>query len=64
MVLKPPTDVDAGLRFCERLEFALDDLKGNKPNDRGDQDRRWAIVITETQKLLAIARAFLPATDL
>ena len=31
----------------------LDLLEKNKPNDRSEKDRLWAIIRTDTQKLLA-----------
>ena len=41
----------------EEVEAALlkllDLLETNKPNDRSDKDRLWAIIRTDAQKLLA-----------
>jgi hypothetical protein len=41
------------------LSQAIDCLKINKPNDRSDKDRHYAIVITEIEKVQAIADRFL-----
>jgi hypothetical protein len=41
------------------LSQAIDCLKAYKPNDRSDLDRRYAIVITEIEKVQAIADRFL-----
>lgn len=39
----------------ERL-FAL--LKSNKPNDRSEADRCWAIAVTDMQKLVAFFKVY------
>lgn len=33
-------------------------LKASKPNDRSEQDRYWAITITEVEKAFAIFKTF------
>jgi hypothetical protein len=42
------------------IEFndLLTALQKHKPNDRGTQDRYWAITITEVEKALAIFKTF------
>ncbi len=35
------------------LTGALITLRDAKPNDRGEMDRRWAITITEMEKVVA-----------
>lgn len=42
----------------QAFETLLMALETNKPNDRTRQDRRWAIVITETEKAQALYRAW------
>ena len=36
------------------LDAAINSMKVNKPNDRSELDRRYAILITEMEKFLAI----------
>lgn len=36
----------------------LTELKGRKPNDRSEQDRYWAITITDVEKALATFNTF------
>jgi hypothetical protein len=36
----------------EFLRYALQELKKEKPNDRSDMDRRYAICITELEKVI------------
>lgn len=36
----------------------LTELKGRKPNDRSEQDRYWAIVITDVEKALGTFYTF------
>lgn len=38
----------------EQFEELLAALREQKPNDRSDKDRYWAIVITEVEKAKAI----------
>lgn len=45
--------------MIEKLQQALADLQTAKPNDRSEQDRRYAILITETEKLIALYTAWL-----
>lgn len=39
---------------AEQFEALLASLRQQKPNDRSDKDRYWAIVITEVEKAKAI----------
>lgn len=56
-----PPDVDAESLLSstkERTAYfvltaALGRLKESKPNDRSDADRRWAVTITEMEKVVA-----------
>jgi hypothetical protein len=41
------------------IASAIIALQTQKPNDRSELDRRYAIVITEAEKLLAITKMFL-----
>ena len=43
----------------EHLAEALASLEEGKPNDRSAYDRRWAIVITELEKIQAVFLKFL-----
>lgn len=36
------------------FDMLLQALRANKPNDRSDQDRYWAITITEVEKARAV----------
>lgn len=38
-------------------------MKENKPNDRSETDRCWAIAITDMQKLLAFFKVFVAESD-
>jgi hypothetical protein len=40
------------------LDNALSALKHNKPNDRSDKDRYWAIVITDVEKAIAVFETY------
>ena len=44
---------------CQALSDALSTLKNSKPNDRSERDRRYAVLITEMEKVLAYAFLFL-----
>lgn len=46
---------DAGMKA---LDQALFELRRNKPNDRSEQDRYWAIVITDVEKAMAVFKAY------
>lgn len=37
----------------DSMNKALEDLKRNKPNDRSEEDRRYAVTITEMEKAIA-----------
>jgi hypothetical protein len=47
--------VDTALKA---LDQALSELRRNKPNDRSDADRYWAIVITDVEKALAVFKTY------
>jgi hypothetical protein len=47
--------VDTALKA---LDQALFELRRNKPNDRSDADRYWAIVITDVEKALAVFKTY------
>lgn len=40
------------------FEFLLLQLRAYKPNDRSEQDRYWAITITELEKAIAIFKTY------
>lgn len=42
----------------ERLEQTYQMMKANKPNDRSEQDRYWAIAITDMEKLIAFFKVY------
>ncbi len=42
------------LSAADEFEILLYELRAQKPNDRSDKDRYWAIVITEVEKAKAI----------
>jgi hypothetical protein len=46
---------DAALKA---LDQALFELRRNKPNDRSDADRYWAIVITDVEKAMAVFKTY------
>ena len=50
-----------GVVWSARLLSAMlvDTLKNCKPDDRSDLDRRYAILITDAEKLQALVRAWL-----
>lgn len=39
---------------ARKFDDLLQALRAQKPNDRSDQDRYWAIVITEVEKAKAV----------
>jgi hypothetical protein len=41
------------------LNSALEALKAQKPNDRSEADRYYAICITDLEKLIAVFRAYI-----
>lgn len=43
-----------GKTAAEQFEELLASLREQKPNDRSDKDRYWAIVITEVEKAKAV----------
>ena len=42
-----------------KLEEFLDNLKAARPDERGELSRRYAIAITETEKLLAYCKVYI-----
>lgn len=41
-------------KYClSLLEDALRALQGNKPQERGEEARAWAVTITELEKVIA-----------
>lgn len=40
------------------FNFLIESLKEFKPNDRSEQDRYWAITVTEVEKALALFKTF------
>ena len=40
------------------LEATFELMKAGKPNDRSEQDRCWAIAITDMQKLAAFFKVY------
>ena len=51
-----------GISDTEKILVKFDDLliamRALKPNDRGEQDRYWAIAITETEKAVGLFNIF------
>lgn len=47
-----PTN-NANMALAHQLNAALHQLKMNKPQDRSDEARQWAIVITEMETVIA-----------
>lgn len=45
-------DLSADERLMAQLGEAYNELKKNKPNDRSEKDRRYAVTITEMEKVL------------
>lgn len=45
-------------RVLSEFEELLASMRELKPNDRSEQDRYWAIAITETEKAMAIFKTF------
>jgi hypothetical protein len=41
------------------LESALESLQSEKPNDRSEVDRRYAIIITDLEKVLAYYKTYI-----
>lgn len=42
------------LTVADEFEILLYELRQQKPNDRSEKDRYWAIVVTEVEKAKAI----------
>lgn len=42
----------------EALDKVFEMMKANKPNDRSEMDRCWAIAITDMQKLVAFFKVY------
>lgn len=47
-----PTN-NANMALAQQLNAALHQLRMNKPQDRSDEARQWAIVITEMETVIA-----------
>ena len=45
--------------FIEELEKALEQLEKDKPNDRSEVDRKYAIAKTDLEKLIAYCNYYL-----
>ena len=45
--------------FIEELEKALEQLEEDKPNDRSEVDRKYAIAKTDLEKLIAFCNYYL-----
>jgi hypothetical protein len=41
-----------------RLQHELSLMKANKPNNRSEMDRAWAVTITEFEKMIAYFRVY------
>jgi hypothetical protein len=41
------------------IQQAIETARKNKPNDRSEADRAYAVVITELEKALAYAKTFI-----
>lgn len=48
------TEPEAATTIFEALYYALKKMMEEKPNDRSDLDRYFAICITELEKLIAV----------
>ena len=55
----PQDDKDDEPSPLQRAEDLIASLKADKPNDRTETDRRFAIAITEAEKLMAYIVYFL-----
>lgn len=44
--------------MIEKLQETLAQAIAEKPNDRSEKDRKYAILITETEKLIALYQAW------
>lgn len=51
--IKARSVVENRLYVLSEIEKLFSLLKSNKPNDRTEQDRLWAIAVTDMQKLRA-----------
>jgi len=49
------SDADRVMNGIERL---LEEMRERKPNNRSEEDRYWAITITEVEKAMAIFKTF------
>ena len=47
------------LPTLDLLESALESLQSEKPNDRSEVDRRYAIIITDLEKVLAYYKTYI-----
>lgn len=46
------------MALLNELRDTLAELVANKPNDRSEADRCWAIAITDMQKLIAFFKVY------
>lgn len=54
------TERQMGRLVCGNdLMEVLQTVKDNKPNDRSEEDRYWAIVVTDLEKLAAFFRIYI-----
>lgn len=53
-----------GEKILQEMLDVLTAMKTNKPNDRSDADRRWAIAITDYEKTMAVFHWFVVRAEL
>ena len=51
------------LKCRDMLQAALDELRENKPDERSETARRFAVTITELEKVLAYFSVFVVNTN-
>lgn len=51
--VQPTTQTQREAEVSDALQMAVMLLSQNKPNDRSEKDRLWAIARTDAEKLLA-----------
>jgi hypothetical protein len=56
MKAKPGTIEGDDVTAVSAIEKALQTMRDRKPNDRSEKDRRYAVAITEQEKVLAYFR--------
>ncbi len=57
-------DLDMDSRTLENLNHTLIIMRGGKPNDRSEKDRRYSIAITELEKVYAYFKTFVLPTEM